>query len=300
MLTERNGRTRRQTHRPIRSRSPVSLSIDTPNAPPVRCIDIHLHNHLVLMAYIDETGDTGLIAKGGTNCYALGCVLMDDSVWPTAFDKMIAFRRRLSQTYKINQRWELKANYLIRGGGPMKALALPPGLRHVVYRSHLKMLHEVGARAFAVVVDKSSTGLSGHDCFHMAWDTMLGRLERTSTKERSTLMVLHDEGEDHAVRKEYRKARRHLTAGSAFGSGQIRQKASLFLDDPVSRASHNSHFIQIADMVAYAGWRTYMEPSKKVAEVCPGDMWKHIGPATHSAVNSVTRAGQPGVVIRKK
>ncbi|BAH55592.1 hypothetical protein ROP_pROB01-00930 (plasmid) [Rhodococcus opacus B4] len=258
------------------------------------------HNHLVLMAYIDETGDTGLIAKGGTNCYALGCVLIDDSQWPEAFDKMLDFRRRLSKTYGINQRWELKANYLIRGGGPLKALALPPGIRHLVYRGHLKMLHEIGARAFTVVVDKEATKLSGQECFHMAWETLLNRLERTSTKEKSTLMILHDEGEDHAVRREFRKARRHLTAGSAYGSGQIRSKGTLFLDDPVSRASHNSQLIQTADMVAYAGWRTYMPPSKKVAEVCPSDMWRHVGLATHRVVNSVTRNGAPGVVIRKR
>lgn len=127
----------------------------------------------------------------------------------------------------------------------------------------------------------------------------MNRLERTSTKEKSTLMVFHDEGEDHAVRREFRKARRYLTAGSAFGTGHVRSKGTLFLDDPVSRASHNSHFIQIADMFAYAGWRTYMAPSAKVAQVCPSDMWKNLGDATHKAVNGLTRRGAPGVVLRK-
>ncbi|OZF00602.1 DUF3800 domain-containing protein [Rhodococcoides fascians] len=250
------------------------------------------------MAYIDETGDTGLIEKGGTNCYALGCVLIDDAQWPAAFDNLLAFRKRLSSSYRINQRWELKANYLIRGGGPLKQLALAPAVRQLVYRGHMRIIHELNARAFTVVVDKAATGLSGQDCFHMAWETMMNRLERTSTKERATLMVIHDEGEDHAVRREFRKARRYLTAGSAYGTGQIQSKGTLFLEDPVSRASHSSHFIQIADMVAYAGWRTHMPPSEKVALVCPADMWSNIGDGTHRVVNSVTRRGAPGVVLR--
>ncbi|GAC86302.1 hypothetical protein GP2_076_00040 [Gordonia paraffinivorans NBRC 108238] len=264
-----------------------------------RCRDRRAEWGIVLMAYVDESGDTGPIAKGGTRCYSLGCVLISDEHWPSAFDQMIGFRRRLSQTFRINQRWELKAHYLTRGAGTIKHLALAPRQRHLIYRGHLSILEQLNARAFAVVIDKDATGVSGPDCFHMAWETLLSRLERTSTFEKAPLLVIHDEGEDHGVRREFRKARRHLTAGSAYGTGQIRQKGSLFLDDPVSRSSQNSHFIQIADLVAYAGWRSYQPPGRKVAEVCPSDMWSNLGPAMHTPVNRLS-GGVPGVVVRKR
>jgi hypothetical protein len=71
------------------------------------------------------------------------------------------------------------------------------------------------------------------------------------------------------------------------------------VEDPVPRDSASSYLLQLADMVAYAGWRTYMKPSATVARVVPSNTWEQIGDATHAAVNGYRLNGSvPGVVLR--
>jgi hypothetical protein len=108
----------------------------------------------VLIAYIDESGDTGLIERGGSLTYTLGCVLIDADQWAAAFEETLAFRRRLKATFGVRMRAEIKANYLLRNRGDFLRLGLGTGARYTIYRAHMQQLARLPARAFAVVVDK--------------------------------------------------------------------------------------------------------------------------------------------------
>ncbi|MFV4135663.1 hypothetical protein ACNJNN_11965 [Mycobacterium tuberculosis] len=45
----------------------------------------------MLVAYIDESGNTGDPANDGSMTFALGCVLVDADNRPTAFDGLLSF-----------------------------------------------------------------------------------------------------------------------------------------------------------------------------------------------------------------
>jgi hypothetical protein len=256
----------------------------------------------MLLAYVDETGGTGALAKPGAHLsYTLGCVLLDEADWISAFDTMIQFRRKLKTHFGIPVRAELKANYLIRGSGPLRPLGLAPNQRKLIFRYHLQLLARLNARAFAVVVDKAPNNLYGDQCLWLGWETLLQRLERTShysAAPKPNIMLVHDEGENDKVRKFWRRSRRFLPAGSALGTGSIRNVGTMFLDDPIARASHQSYFIQLADIVAYAAWRSHTPPGASVGAIVPGSSWGHVGSATHAAVNSLRGGTTPGVVVR--
>lgn len=249
------------------------------------------------MAYIDESGDTG-VSSGSSLTFNLGCVLVDADGWPDAFDEVLAFRRRLRDTFGLPMRAEVKANYLLRNSGPFRTLGLSPSQRHLIYRAHLRVLAQLPARAFAITVDKRSKTTTPTHIFDLAWEGMLQRLERTSTKERVTFMISHDEGENDAVRRWVRRSRRYLTAGSAFGTGTLTSPARRLVDDPIARRSDQSYFIQLADLVAYAAFRSVVPPSKGIAAVCPDTMWNEIGGATHTAVSGLRPRAAPGIVLR--
>jgi hypothetical protein len=249
----------------------------------------------VLLAYVDESGDTGDPANGGSLTYSLGCVLVDADLWPGALDELVAFRRRLKSTFGVPGRTEIKASYLLRNGGDLRRLGLGPGARKLIYRSHLRLLDQLPARAFAVVVDKRT----GHGSpFDLAWEALLQRLERTSHHEKVTFMLIHDEGEDERIRKWVRQSRRYLTAGSAFGTGSIRNSAARLIEDPIVRRSHQSYFVQLADLVAYAAFRAVIAPGAGIAAVCPSEMWDEIGAATHTKVSALKPRAKPGIVLR--
>ncbi|MDF1705052.1 MAG: DUF3800 domain-containing protein [Aeromicrobium sp.] len=253
----------------------------------------------MLIAYVDETGDTGSVSKqGASGCYGLGCVLVDAETWTESFDTLLRFRRSVRDDFGVHMRTEIKANSLIRNSGQLRDLNLSPAQRGLIYKYHLNTLATIKARAFAVVVDKQSARVEGDECLTMAWETLLQRLERTTTHEKTGVMIVHDQGEDASVRKLVRKARRHLTSGSAFGYSQLTNPIRRLVEDPVPRNSQESYFIQLADLVAYAGWRTHVPPSRGVAQVTGTDLWQYLGTSTHAAVNSLSKRGAPGVVLR--
>lgn len=195
---------------------------------------------------------------------------------------------------------ELKANYLIRNSGPLRSLGrqLTPAERSLIYRAHLRMIDSLGGRAFSVVVDKRLGTRSAQENFQAAWETLLGRLERTSAHENDVpVLVVHDDGENDAIRKVARKMRRHHTPGKMYGGGSFSLPLKTLIEDPVPRSSQNSYFVQSADLLAYAGWRTYVPPGPSVQAVVPQSMWYESGNAVHRAVNRYS-GGTPGVVVR--
>ena len=112
-----------------------------------------------------------------------------------------------------------------------------------------------------------------------------------------TFIVVHDKGKNKAIRQWVRKARRYLTAGSAFGTAVSDMRETL-VNDPVPRQSDASYFVQAADLVAYAAFRAVIHPGPGIARVCSHTMWDEIGTATHTVVTSVKQRSKPGIVLR--
>jgi hypothetical protein len=114
-------------------------------------------------------------------------------------------------------------------------------------------------------------------------------------------MVVHDEGDALAIKGLVRKARRANTAGSAFGLGRMNLPARLIVDDPVSRVSGQSYFIQLADLAASA-FRTQYPPRPDRASVCPRGMWDQLAVARFAQANLLAtsvlaRLDAPGIVV---
>ncbi len=246
-------------------------------------------------AYVDESGDAG---PRGSRTYSLGCVFVDAQAWPATFDSLIGFRRFLRATYGVPVRAEVKANYLLHNGGPFRPLQLSEAARFSIYRGFMRLQPKLGIVTLAVVVDKAAAAqrYPGRDPRDIAWEWLLQRIERFMTQShRSPVLVVHDEGEAILVRKLARKARRAGTAGSMFGTGVLRRQARDLLDDPVPKDSRQSYFLQLADLVAYAGFRRLYPPPPRPVQVVPQTMWDELATAPYWQANMYS-GGPPGIV----
>ena len=241
-------------------------------------------------AYIDESGDIG---AGGSRTYVLACVLVDAEIWPDRFDRLIDFRRNLRDLFGLPVRAELKANYLLRNGGPFRNLALSESARFAIYRQTMRIHPKLGFRTFAIVINKASHPNRSAD--DIAWQYMLQRLERFATYEDEVVMVIHDEGNPDAVRKLARKSRRVGGAGSMTGTGFLSRPFGRLLDDPVSRSSAQSYFLQLADLAAYAAFRRHYPPPVHPVQIVPQSMWDELGTARHWQANMYS-GGPLGIV----
>jgi hypothetical protein len=250
------------------------------------------------LAYVDESGSVG---PNSSQTFTLGCVLVDAKRWPDVFDEVIEFRRYLHNAFKIPVRAELKANYLLRNGGQLRELKLSEAARFRIYRGFMRLQKKLDLKVFAVVIRKNELAVRRADLSprDVAWEYLLQRLERFTTKGDTQIVLNFDEGEGLAIRAMVRKARRIGSAGSASGTGLLRRPARLILDDPIPRKSHESYFIQLADMVAYAAFRSVYAPPERNVQIVPQSLWLELGDAILTEVNMVS-GGTPGIVVWPK
>lgn len=215
------------------------------------------------------------------------------------FDEVLAFRRFLKISFKIPIRAEIKANYLLQNHGPFRPLGLSEPARFGIYRGLMRLQHKLGLSVFAVVIRKEVMAKKGvvGDPRQIAWDFLLQRLERFTTLGNHEVVVLHDEGESHLIRKLTRKARRAGSAGSMFGTGALTRPARRVVDDPSPRKSHESYLVQFADLDAYAAFRRIYPPKPRLGRVTivPQDTWNELGAARYGKVN-IWSGGPAGIV----
>lgn len=218
-------------------------------------------------AYVDESGNTGLTAKGGTRTYTLGCALVPADSWTDRLDLIVEARRQIRDVYGVKMADELKANYLLRSRGPLSDLGLGDGQRRDMYRRLLTATSLVSSSVVAVVVDKEDTSRV-KDPFDTAWKFLLQRLRIRSEVMGHPIVLVHDAGEDDRVRKVLRQFRR-----ISYAPGGKRVEARGLIEDPVPRDSSSSYFIQSADLLAYAAFRRVQPPAARQASVCSQEMW---------------------------
>lgn len=219
-------------------------------------------------AYIDESGNTGAVLRGGTRTYTLGCVMVPLDHWTDRLDVLVNTRQEIRKTYGVRLRDELKANYLLRSRGPLVDLGLGDGQRRDIYRRMLVGTNIAASGVFAVVIDKEHPRAPA-DPADRAWEYLLQRLRIRSESRGTPIIVIHDDGDADAVRKHLRRFRRF-----SFKPGGTPVDAPLLIEDPVARDSALSYFVQSADLVAYAAFRRFQPPGRSRASVCNELMWE--------------------------
>lgn len=219
-------------------------------------------------AYIDESGNSGPISKGGTRTFTLGCVLVPLDHWTDRLDLMVECRRQVRELYGVKLRDELKANYLIGSRGPLKDANLGDGQRRDIYQRILRTTALVSSGTFAVVIDKER---SAGDPTERAWEYLLQRLRIRSSSHSRPILVVPDDGDEARVRTHHRRFRRHSIA-----PGGKSVTAPYLIEDPIVRNSEDSYFVQAADLAAYAAFRRIQPPTRRAASVCSARMWTEL------------------------
>jgi hypothetical protein len=161
----------------------------------------------LFLAYVDESGDPG---ADGSRTYALGCVMVDHDVWFNRFDRLLALRRHIRRLFGIPVRVELKANHLIRNGGPyFSQNPLSESARFAIYRQSMRVQPKLELKTFAVVIDKTKLTPEqiARGAEDIAWEWLLQRLERRGYYEGTQALLAHDEEDQAMVRKLARKSR---------------------------------------------------------------------------------------------
>jgi len=245
------------------------------------------------LAYLDESGDAG--ASGSpTGHFVVACMLIDAEQWLDALDSLVKWRGYLRTTYGISARAEIKASAgFLRGGGPFRSLTLDRAGRMAAYAESLQhVVDNIPARVFAVAIDKVAAAERGwNDSRVPAWTFAFQRLQTFAARQNGHVMVFPDEGHDFLLKRLLRQGRRHHQIKGHFGS-VLELRMSRIVEDPNSRKSHESYFIQLADWLAFAAHRSYhVDPKGPYSE----RLWDRVSALHLTEVNQLT-GGPPAIV----
>jgi hypothetical protein len=246
----------------------------------------------VYLCYLDESGDPG--PASAVPAYTVAGVLVHTTQWVDLFERQIAFRRYLRREFGLYMRTEVKGAQLAKGSGPWVGLGLGDRARKRIYRSYMRFQGKSGAiKTYAIVTDKSACP-DAETVRERTWRYALQRVETFARKNNDTVMVLPDSGQYAWLQKLARRMRRHSVVGSLGGEGSLRRDLlKVLIDDPVERDSKQSYFIQLADLNAYAAYR-----SRFPASAFPTGMWSELRDAILVEANkwSMGPGGEPGIV----
>lgn len=239
------------------------------------------------LAYLDESGDSGVGANTPTGFFVVACVLIHEADWVESLDALKYWRSSMRATCGLPVRAEVKASAgFLRGGGAFKGLGLDRPARMQLYADSLEYAStSLTAEVFAVAIDKAGAAARGWDDPRIpAWTFTFQRLQRFAAALDERVMVFPDEGHDFLLKRLLRRGRRYHQVGGHFGS-VLQLPMNRIIEDPNSRASHESYFIQLADLLAFAAHRsTYVDPKGPFSSA----LWDRTAPIQLTAVN------QPG------
>ncbi|MEX2570439.1 MAG: DUF3800 domain-containing protein [Gemmatimonadota bacterium] len=246
------------------------------------------------LCYVDESGDSGYAAQGSpSTAFVLSAVLLQHTEWADLLDRLKTMRGYFHQKFGVSRRVELKANYLIHRKGPFKTMGLSPTERLKIYEYVMRMQEkETRFTTFAVLIDKGKINKpQSVDPRAQAWKLLIERIDNfTGTDE--NVMLFPDAGHGYFIQRMVRRMRRHHRVESAFEPGTFLEADALRLvEDPSDRVSHDSYFIQLADLNAYAALRT-VHPSTNM----DGRYWEMLGERRLEAVNRI-RGGPVGIKV---
>ncbi len=210
------------------------------------------------LMYVDESGDSGLV-NSPTRYFVLTGLVLHELRWRPYLDQLVAFRRRMKETYGLKLREEIHAAALINKPGEL--VRIPRHQRLTILRDLADELATMtDLNIINIVVDKQGKA-ADYDVFGMAWKALIQRFENTLSHHNFSGpanpddrgMVFPDHTEDKKLVQLLRAMRRYnpISNQSQFVTGYRNLTLSNILEDPNFRNSADSYWVQAADLAAF-------------------------------------------------
>lgn len=244
------------------------------------------------IAYVDESHDPVR--------FCLSALVIDAADRPAALEQCLQFRRYLRDMYGIKVRSELHSQPLVAGiGRSFATRTVSKWERSQVFAGMLQTAAFLpNVKLFNVALLKNGRRDPQID----AWDRLLNRLEKNaqvngnsekgllawalrqgqfadeSAKEQlkkhiesicHRVLVVADEGHEYSITRAFRRMHRYNFIPSQHGAWEDGSRAknltlTRYIEEPVFRSSDSSHFLQLADAIAFGLLKKESKPTPKI------------------------------------
>jgi len=205
------------------------------------------------IAYYDESGDDGYPAASSP-LFVLTTVYLEHSDWQPVYRQLVDFRRTLKDTFGIPVRMEMHTRHFVMGKKPYTGLGLHAHTRANIIDQYCDHIAGLNVKIINVAIVKPRIKSQSYEVLDTALKYSVQRIE-TDVGNHSDLaaryLIITDEGRVGKMRNTTRRIQRINYIPSMFGRGFIRREIKCLIEDPLPKASNQSYFVQLADLVAY-------------------------------------------------
>ncbi|HEY0282498.1 MAG TPA: DUF3800 domain-containing protein [Rhizomicrobium sp.] len=216
----------------------------------------------MFLMYVDESGDKGLI-NSPTRYFVLTGLVIHELRWHDALGALVTFRRRMREKFGLKLREEIHSGPMLTRPGSL--VRIQKNDRLTIIRHLLDEIASWGAVSLITVrVDKYGKPI-GYDPFVKAWEALIQRFENTINHRNFSGpanaddkgIIFCDETDSLVIRQLYRRMRAHNPVPNQSGLGYRQLPLVRIIEDPVTRNSEHSYFIQAVDAAAFAAYQWY-------------------------------------------
>ena len=213
---------------------------------------------IMFLMYVDESGDCGL-QNSPTDFFILSGLVVHELRWQKYLDRFIAFRRRMREKFGLPVGQEIHASALI--SRPGKLVLIKRHDRLAILRAFADELSNMPELNAINVCVKKRNKDPGYDVFTAAWQALIQRFENTMSARNFSGpanpddrgMIFPDRTDDKKLTQLLRQLRRYnpIPNQPRFGPGSRNMPIGNVIGDPSFRDSHESYYVQAADVIAY-------------------------------------------------
>lgn len=207
------------------------------------------------LLYVDESGDPGAHKYSSPHFILSGLIISQDD-WSLYLSRLKTFRKSLFTKYGLNQRTEVHSSELIRIGNLKEYQKISKTNRINILKDYASQIPVMFSNAKVINVCLKIDEHPERDIFELAWSRLLQRFDtylKKEAKDKGVLIV--DDTDSIKLQNLQRKLRIYNPTPSHFTEGSYNAPIDNILEDPFSRNSNQSYFIQTVDVIAHLLYR---------------------------------------------
>lgn len=207
--------------------------------------------------YVDESGDPGHSTYGSEH-FILSGLIVHQTDWEISLNNLKKFRKTMSERYGFNQRLEIHASEMIRINKEKKYRAIHKNKRINVLKDYCAEIPNLFSKSKILNVCIKKSEHADKDIFELAWSRLLQRYSTYITKmglENELGIMIVDDTDSIKLQNLQRKLRTYNPIPSNYRPQPYNAPLFNIIEDPFSRESRHSYFIQTVDVIAHLLYR---------------------------------------------
>lgn len=211
------------------------------------------------LMYVDESGDTSKYIEGTSQNsphFILSGIIINQNDWSTQLERIKLLRKSIKDSYGLLLKDEIHSSELIRVNKTESYKKIKKSDRIKILEIYSKEISNIFNNAKIINICFNKTEFEDTIAIqNLAWSRIIQRYNNYLTKSVNDKgIIITDDTETALLRNLLRKMRIYNPTPSHY-SGTYNAPTTNIIEDPFSRDSKNSYFIQTADVIAHCLYR---------------------------------------------